>query len=83
MSTLVINLIKGVIAFLSGRVPDRELYPLILSERYCLREATGINRADLLVVETSLAKTKSQRGLAHASYSDRSDLFPNFIMDRL
>ena len=73
MSTLIINLIKSMIAFLSGGVPNGELYLLPRPERYCLREATRINRTYLLVVEASPAKAKGQGCLAHASYNQRND----------
>jgi len=66
-STLIIDLIEGMISFLTSGVPDVELY-LATSSLYCLAEATGIDGTDLFVVEVALAETQRQRCLSNTSY---------------
>ena len=56
MSSLIIDFVKGMIAFLAGGVPNGELYLVSLWERYCLIETAGVDRADLFVVEAALAE---------------------------
>ena len=68
MCSLIIDFIESMISFLTGGVPNGELYFGPLLELNNLIEATRVNRANLLVVEAALAKTECQRRFTHTSY---------------
>jgi hypothetical protein len=68
MCSLIIDFIESMISFLTGGVPNGELYLGPLLELNNLIEATRVNRANLLVVEAALAKTECQRRFTHTSY---------------
>ena len=68
MCSLIIDFIESMISFLTGGVPNGELYLGPLLELNNLIEATRVNRANLRVVEAALAKTECQRRFTHTSY---------------
>lgn len=68
MSSLIIDFVESMVAFLASGVPNGELYLLSLREGYGLRETARIDRADLLVIEAALAEAECQRCLPHTCY---------------